>query len=59
MSDLLAYCQLAQRMGYSRSKALRFYRGQGYRIRTQRFVEVWNAANASRKLAGGQGERMK
>lgn len=57
MSEILRYCQLAQRMGYSRSAALREYRRQGYKIRTERFVEIWSAAKASRQLAGEPHER--
>lgn len=44
---LLAYCQLAQRLGLSRRRALEIFRAAGGQVRTSQFLEVWRSAAAA------------
>lgn len=53
--SLLAYCQLALRLGSSRGLSLRCYREGGDVVDAERFARVWAAAQAAERLFDEQG----
>jgi len=54
-SELLAYCQEAQRLGVSSNAALRLARSLGVKIRRSRWLELWAAAQAAESVFPSRG----
>jgi hypothetical protein len=54
-TEILGYCQLAQRISISRTKAHELLRAKGYRIAPSAFNQLWETAKATEQVWPTQG----